>query len=455
LHAALDAFRAAKGFGRAIAAPQIGIGKRFICVNLGAVPFVLINPQIYWQSGEQFEVWDDCLSVPDVIVRVRRHRSISVRFLDEKGRAQNWEHLPEAMSELMQHEIDHLDGIMMTRRALDQDSIRPIAERETLIERAPHRLSLSAIAEATRIIDPAFRGSPQFECESLSGSLGCRLLLKVETANPIRCFKGRGANYFLETAIRATALGGQTSGPGRVVCASAGNFGMAMAYGCRRAGVPVTVFVSRNASAPKVRAIRELGADVQSVGEDFDAAKAAARAFSDRGGHRMVEDGLEKEISEGAGTIGVELLDSGETLDHVLVPLGNGALITGVARWVKASRPWIRIIGVAARGADAMERSWRSGRVIETESVSTIADGVAVRVPVPEALEDMKGLVDDVVLVDDGTMLGGVRLLMSKAGLLVEPSGALGVAAILADPERFSGRRVATILTGSNGAEVP
>lgn len=123
LKGALDAFRAEYGFGRGIAAPQIGIAKRFIAINLGRGTHALLNPEITWRSPETFTLWDDCMCFPDLLVRVRRHTSISITFLDEQGRPQRWEALGQAESELLQHELDHLDGILATDRALDTRSI--------------------------------------------------------------------------------------------------------------------------------------------------------------------------------------------------------------------------------------------------------------------------------------------------------------------------------------------
>ncbi len=120
---ALDAFRAEYGFGRGIAAPQIGIAKRFIAINLGKGTHALLNPVITWRSPETFTLWDDCMCFPDLLVRVRRHTSISITFLDEQGQPQAWEALGQAESELLQHELDHLDGVLATDRALDTRSI--------------------------------------------------------------------------------------------------------------------------------------------------------------------------------------------------------------------------------------------------------------------------------------------------------------------------------------------
>ena len=123
LHATLAAFRAEHGFGRAVSAPQIGVSQRFIALNLGDGPFTMVNPEITWRSEETFTMWDDCMSFPFLLVRVRRHRSISVRYLDDEGRTRIMDRADQAVSELLQHEIDHLNGILAVDHALDTDAI--------------------------------------------------------------------------------------------------------------------------------------------------------------------------------------------------------------------------------------------------------------------------------------------------------------------------------------------
>lgn len=444
LHATLDDFRRRCGFGRAIAAPQAGILKRFIAMNLGAGPVSLINPEILWRSEDRFELWDDCLSVPEHVVCVRRHVSISLRYRDELGRPRTWLRLPPDLSELIQHEVDHLDGILMTSRAVSPDAVRPIADHGQLVgaARRRHRLSLERIAAAAGAIDPVFLHSPQYECEPLSEALGCRLTLKLETANPIRSFKGRGADFFLS---EVEARGDRRP----LVCGSAGNWGQALAYAARRRGRDLIVYAPTNASPLKVERMRQFGAYVRLFGDDFDAAKAEAKRVAAESGAWMVEDGLEPEISEGAGSIGVELLAANPALDAVLVPLGNGALLNGIARWVKAASPATLVAGVCAEGAASMQRSFAAGRPLAAEEVDTIADGIAIRVPIPQALDDMKGLVDEVYLVSDHQIIEAMRLLYSQAGLLVEPAGAAGVAALLA-ASHWRGAHLATVLGGSN-----
>ncbi|MGH7695099.1 MAG: threonine ammonia-lyase [Gemmatimonadaceae bacterium] len=303
------------------------------------------------------------------------------------------------------------------------------------------RLSVERIERAATVIDPVFLSSPQFHAAPLDAPTGARVVVKVETINPIRCFKGRGAENFVANDARpAEAL----------VCASAGNFGQAMAFAARKRGISITVYAAENANLLKLQRMREFGATVKLEGADFDAAKAAARAFAERSGARFVEDGREVAIAEGAGTIAVELLRDKPGFDALLVPLGNGALITGIGAWSKEHAPSTRVIGVVARSAPSMERSWRAGRPISTDTAPTIADGIAVREPVPEVLDDLRATVDDVVLVEDETFVHTMRIVFEALGLIVEPAGVAGLAALLEYPDRFRGSFVATPFCGAN-----
>jgi threonine dehydratase len=303
-----------------------------------------------------------------------------------------------------------------------------------------YRLSLDRIAQAMTVVDPVFLDSPQFRPESLERQLGCRVVVKVETLNPIRSFKGRGTEY----------LTASLTGRPHLVCATAGNFGQGMAYSARKRELPLTIFASETANPLKVERMRAFGAEVRLAGKDFDAAHLAAQEFAEENDARMVEDGRDAALSEGAGTIGLELLRWPEPFDAVLVPLGDGALLAGVSRWVKAHQPATRMIGVCASGAPAMERSWRAGQVQELERADTIADGIAVRMPFSEALADLTGLVDDILLVQDETMLAAMRQAHQELGIVLEPSGAAALAALLTYRERFIGQLVGTVLSGGN-----
>jgi threonine dehydratase len=299
-------------------------------------------------------------------------------------------------------------------------------------------LSLDRIAEASHIIDPVFLRTPQYADALLDAALGRHVVVKVETANPLRSFKGRGADFL---------MGRLAPGP-TVVCSSTGNFGQAIAYAGRRRNRDVEVFVPENVNPVKLARMRAFGARVSLAGHDSAAAEAAAREHVAAAGDRVyIEDGRETAIAEGAGTIGVELLASGP-FDAIVVPVGDGALITGVARWVKDRAPSTRIVGVCASGAPCMAESWRARRPVSTPMSNTIAEGIEVRVPVPESVARLVELVDDMVLVDDDDLLRAMRLSRDTIGVLLEPSGAAGMAAI--QQELVAGERLATVLTGSN-----
>jgi threonine dehydratase len=303
----------------------------------------------------------------------------------------------------------------------------------------PHRLSLERIARAAEVIDPVFLNSPQFRAEPLEQQLDCRVVVKVETLNPIRSFKGRGAEYLMATL----------SGRPHLVCATAGNFGQGMAFAARKRGFPLTIFASLTANPLKVERMRALAAEVLLVGETFKAAHSAATAFAAETGGQLIEDGRIPAITEGAGTIGLELLRWPEPFDAILVPLGDGALLGGVARWVKAHRPATKMIGICARGAPAMERSWRARQAQELET-ETIADGIAVQSPYPEAVEDLMGLADDILLVEDHALISAMQQAHRELGIVLEPSGVAGLAAMKTHRDRFKGQLIATILTGGN-----
>ena len=303
-----------------------------------------------------------------------------------------------------------------------------------------HRLKIENMREAMGAIDPVFLHTPQYHADSLSKLLGVRLVVKVETVNPIRSFKGRGAEYLASKIPEGTDL----------ITASAGNFGQAMAYACSRRKLRLTVYASVNANAFKLERMRMLGATVVLHGEDFDEAKIEAKRVALATGQRMIEDGFDAETGEGAGTIGIELAEWEDKMDAVLLPLGNGALACGVGRYLKEARPEVRVVAVQSAGAPAMLESWRRKEVVRLDSISTIADGIGVRIPIPECVADMEGVIDDGILVEDASLIEAVRLAHEHLGVVLEPSGAAGLAALLENRDRFKGQSVAVVLCGGN-----
>ncbi|QXE36318.1 pyridoxal-phosphate dependent enzyme [Streptomyces sp. GMY02] len=304
------------------------------------------------------------------------------------------------------------------------------------------RLDTGRIRAARRVIDPVFLDTPLYRCEALEAGLGCAVSVKLETANPVRSFKGRG------TELVAGLLAG--SGSQAVVCASAGNLGQALAWSGRGRGLDVTVVASRFATAAKLDRIRALGATLELVDGDHELARERAAMIAHYDGIRLLEDSLDIETCEGAATIGLELVDAAPSFDTVLIALGGGALATGIGHVLKAMAPEVEVICVQPLGAPAMTLSWRERRVVTTDSADTIADGVAGRRPIPAVLDDLLLVADDAVLVREASIIAGMRMLLDHAGLVVEPSAALGIAAILEDRDRFAGRHVVTIVCGSN-----
>jgi threonine dehydratase len=260
-------------------------------------------------------------------------------------------------------------------------------------------LSRERVARAYRAIDPPFRDTPQFEAAVLGDRFGCDLVVKIESLNPIRSFKARGAQFFVS----------ELAGRPHLVCSSSGNFGQGMAYAARQRGLALTVFVNAPSNPLKVARMRALGGDVRITGGDDDEAHIAAQRFAAEHGALLVVDGHEPAIAEGAGTIALELLRWPEPFDAILVPLGDGALLGGMSCWVKAHSPGVRMIGVCAAGSPAMERSWRTGQIV-TAPATTIAEGISIETPCAAAVANLTALADDVIFVDDAALTAAMRL---------------------------------------------
>lgn len=289
-------------------------------------------------------------------------------------------------------------------------------------------------------IDPVFLDTPVMRHPALDEALGCAVTLKLETINPIRSFKGRGTEALVH------ALPAETPG---VIATSTGNFGQGLTRAAARRGITTTIVVPAGTSALKVAAMRRLGATVHEVAPAEGNGKAVARAMAAASGLLLIEDGLHPEIDAGAGTIAQELTDVGLEPEALPVQVGDGALAGGIGAWVRERSPRTRIIGVVAAGAPSLARSIEADRDIEAPA-ETIAGGMAVSRPVPGAVDRLRQVLDEVVLVSDEAMFRAMRLLAEAAGVIAEPAGAAGIAAMMIGPERFAGREVVSIVTGSN-----
>jgi threonine dehydratase len=319
--------------------------------------------------------------------------------------------------------------------------------------RDDRELRPDTIRQAAGRIHAAFRHGPQYVHDGLSARAGRPIVVKVESVNPVGAFKGRGTWLAVHELVGEGRLG-----PDRpVVVASTGNFGQGIAFAARAAGIGAVVFADAEANARKLDRIRSFGATVVQAGRDFDEARVAAEAYAREHGAVLLVDGEEPWVATGAASLALELTDAADRgelppLASAWIPVGNGALIVGVGAWLRHAAPECRVIGVQSDAAPSMTRSWQEGRPIETETAATFADGIATRVPVPEALDMMRGRVDEMVLVSEEAIRAAQAELTAALGITVEGAAAASWAGLLehgAGPGDQAGAAL-VLVTGSN-----
>jgi threonine dehydratase len=291
----------------------------------------------------------------------------------------------------------------------------------------------AAAARLSKFASP----TPLVRALLLSRDLGCDLWVKNETVSPIASFKWRGALNDLLRDPNARA----------VVTSSTGNHGQGVAWAARVAGVPAHIFLPLGANPTKRAKIELLGATIHDGGHDLDAAKEMAIAFARDERLRFIDDGESEGVIEGAGTIGLEIARELSRVDVVYVPMGSGSLASGVAIAIRERHPHVRIVAVQSSGSPAMVESFHARRAIERPA-DTVADGLICRVPAQLALDALVRHVDDAVLIPDEELLAAARAMALGAHVLVEPSGAAGLAAAMREDVR--GRVVVVIATGAN-----
>jgi threonine dehydratase len=271
---------------------------------------------------------------------------------------------------------------------------------------------------------------------------GREVYLKLETELPTGSFKVRGAVHALSVNL---SKGGVRS----VVAASTGNHGAAVAYAARLLGVPAVIFLPAHPNPVKAARIRELGAELVEHGTDLSASIDAARAHAHaRSGAFFLHDAEDPDIPAGTATIGEEVVSQLPSVDAIYVPMGDTALVRGVAAAAKALRPAVRIIGVVAEQAPAYYLSWQKGAVVETESAQTIADGLAVRRPLAPNVAAIRAQVDEVERVSEQEMLAAIARLHTGEQVTAEPAGAAATAAWLKRRDPWG--QVVLLVTGSN-----
>ena len=295
---------------------------------------------------------------------------------------------------------------------------------------------------ALRLIRELFQPTRLVRSDALSNRVGWDAYLKLECELPTGSFKVRGAFYALSSRLQRERVG-------EVVAASTGNHGAAVAWAAQQLGVAARVFVPVGANVVKAERIRSLGAVLSETGADIEGSRRAAEAHANATGAMLLDDATSCDVPIGAGTIGLELLEQLPGCGTVVVPVGDSALIRGIASAMKPANPNVRVVGVQASNAPAYYRSWHAGQVMTTATANTIADGLATTTPTESNVAAMLTLVDDMVLVTEDDMLEAMRWLIDTERLAVEPAAAAPVAALL-HPTRPHAGPIVAIISGSN-----
>ncbi|KDA06505.1 threonine dehydratase [Microbacterium sp. CH12i] len=306
--------------------------------------------------------------------------------------------------------------------------------------------SLAEFEEAARGLERVISHTPTLPSRALSDILGAPVVLKMENLQRTGSFKIRGAAYRLSQLTAEERARG-------VVAASAGNHAQGVALAAQALGIPATIFMPLGVPVPKLLATRGYGAEVVLEGETVATSLRLAADFAERTGAVMIHPFDHRDIVIGQGTLGLELIEDAPDVDTILVGIGGGGLIAGVATAVKAMAAkagrTVRVIGVQAENAAAMAPSLEAGHPVEIETHPTIADGILVSKPGAVPFEIIKDLVDEIVTVTDDDIARAILILLEQAKVVVEPAGAVGVAAILAGKITATGKTMA-VLSGGN-----
>ncbi len=304
-------------------------------------------------------------------------------------------------------------------------------------------VTMDRVMEAQRLLTPHLRPSPLIHSNHLSQRFGMEVFLKLESLQDTGSFKVRGALH------RLLRLPGPLRDRG-VAAASAGNHAQGVAWAARQTGTSATIFMPRSAPIAKLLATRSYGARVIQVGDTYDEAAQEARTWSDGHGSVLIPAFDDPDIIAGQGTIGLEILQQIPDVDSVIVPVGGGGLIAGIALAIKGSRPEVEVLGIQAGHAPAVVRSLEAGHRITSPPRPTLADGIAVASPGELPFSMIRRFVDGVFAVQEGTIETAVITFLERKHLVVEGAGATPLAALMEGVVRPRGRRVVLVISGGN-----
>jgi threonine dehydratase len=304
-------------------------------------------------------------------------------------------------------------------------------------------VTIEDVRRAEQALAGAIAKTPLVPAPSLSNSVGCEVWLKLETQHSTGSFKERGALNKLLT------LNNNERGAG-VVAMSAGNHAQGVAYHARRLGIPATIVMPEGTPFTKIDRTQSLGATVMLKGDSLVAARRAADALARDKGLVPVHPYDDADVIAGQGTIALELLAERPDLEMLIVPIGGGGLISGIAVAAKALNPKIEIVGVQSSLYPSMRDVVHGKTTDIVTAAATLAEGIAVKEPGRLTRRVVAALVADILLVEDAEIERAIEHLIDREKLVAEGAGAAGIAALLAHPERFRGKRIAIVITGGN-----
>ncbi len=295
---------------------------------------------------------------------------------------------------------------------------------------------------ARQRIAPYLRPTPLYRYPALDALAGAQVWVKHENHQPVGAFKVRGGVNLVSQLTEDERRRG-------VIAASTGNHGQSVAYAAAAFGVRAVICVPERANPVKVESMRALGAEVVLRGEDFDEAREHCEKLAAEHRYRYIHSGNEPALVAGVATYTVEILETRPDIEVIVVPVGGGSGAAGACLVARAVRPSIEVIGVQSEAAPAAYRSWRARALVE-DAMGTFAEGLATRTAFELPQRILWELLDDFVLVSEDALKTATRVMIEKTHNLVEPAGAAALAAVLAAPGRFAGRKVAIICSGGN-----
>ena len=302
-------------------------------------------------------------------------------------------------------------------------------------------ISMELLRDARCVLSPVINLTPMIPAKGFVPD--CRFYLKADCLQKTGAFKLRGAYYKLSTLTDEEKARG-------VIACSAGNHAQGVAFAARDMGIPATICIPAGAPLSKIEATRSYGANVVLVPGVYDDAHAEAVRLRDEQGLTFIHPFDDERVMAGQGTIGLEIAEQLPDVDAVLVPIGGGGLIAGVASALRQLKPACRIIGVQAAGAASMADSLRAGHILTLPEVHTVADGIQVKTPGEKTFAICREAVDEVVTVGEAEIASAILTVLERQKLMVEGAGAVGVAAAMYGELDLRGKTVCALLSGGN-----